>query len=377
MKMTRIAVVTSYFYPKIGGLENYAYNLAKHLHATGEYQVSIITSNYQGNGYKKETIDGMVVHRLPIWFRVSNTPVNPLWYWQVKKIFAAERPDVVHLHSPVPFLPDVAAQAAKQTPIVLTYHAGSMRKGKWPIDAFIGIYENIFFPILLKRANAIVAISQDFAKKKFPHFSDKTYFIPTGVELERFKRTPMPTKTEVVTFVGRIEHTSSWKGIEQLLQAMVVVLRQRPQVTLELVGGGDAILHFRARAKELNIGPSVIFSGPQVGAGIVEAYQRASVVVLPSTSDAEAFSVALIEAMASGRPVVGTNIGGTPQVIKNEENGLLVPAKDPQALAEAIERVLGDRTLAARLADAGAAKARDFSWEIQTKKYSNLFHNIL
>jgi rhamnosyl/mannosyltransferase len=376
MKM-RIAVVTSYFYPKIGGLENYAYNLAKHLCATGRYEVSVITSNYDGKGYKREVIDGMTVHRLPIWFRFSNTPVNPLWYWRVKKIFAAERPDLIHLHSPVPFLPDIAALAADRTPVVLTYHAGSMLKGEWPVDIAIGAYENIFFPFLISRANAIVAISQEFARKKFPHFADKTYFIPTGVDLARFKRTPLPSRTRTVTFVGRIEQSSSWKGIEQLLLAMVLVVRQYPGTVLELVGGGDAIPHYRIRAQELGIVHSVIFAGPQRGEKLVDAYRRSSVVVLPSTSNAEAFSVALVEAMASGRPIIGTNIGGTPQVIEEGKNGLLVPPSDPAALADAIERVLGDDGLAMRLADFGAAKAQAFSWDAQAKKYAELFDRLL
>jgi glycosyltransferase involved in cell wall biosynthesis len=377
-KPTHIMVVASYFYPKIGGLENYAYNLAKGLQASGEYRVSVLTSNHEDVSYKEEVIDGMKVYRLPIWRKISNTPVNLKWYGEIRRIFAIERPDVIHIHSPVPYLPDLAAWAAKkQTPVVLTYHAGSLRKGKWPADLAIGFYEGIFLPMLFKRANAIVAISQDFARKKFPELANKTYFIPTGVDLLRFQQTPLPKKTKTVMFVGRIEHTSSWKGIEYLLQAMALVLQRRPETKLELVGGGDAIPHFQSRARELGIESSVIFSGPQTGSKLVEAYQRASVIVLPSISDSEAFSVALIEAMASGRPIIGTNIGGTPQVIEDGKNGFLVPPKDPQALAKAIGKVLEDSDLALRLAEFGAGKAQNFSWETQTKKYSNLFSSVL
>jgi glycosyltransferase involved in cell wall biosynthesis len=372
----RILVAASYFYPKIGGLENYAYLLAKKLHESGEYKVSVVTSNYDGKGHKKEVVDGMTVYRLPISFKVSNTPINLMWSRHIKRIIAAEQPDIVHLHSPVPYLPDIAAGAAKKTPVVLTYHSGSMLKGKWPIDILVGLYENIFLSALFKRSDAVVAISQDFAKRRFPQFMPKTYFIPTGVDLSRFKKTPLP-ETEIVTFVGRIEHASSWKGIEQLLQAMAIVLKHRPKAKLELIGGGDALEHYRARAEELGISGATTFYGPQLGQGIVEAYQRSNVVVLPSTSDSEAFSIALVEAMASGRPIIGTNIGGTPQVIQHGKNGLLVPAKDPEKLAEAIERVLGDRILAASLADFGAEKAQGFSWDIQAEKYSDIFKGIL
>lgn len=376
-KPTHITVVASYFYPKIGGVENYSYLLAKGLHESGEYEVSIISSNYDGKGYKKEVIDGMTVHRLPIWFKLSNTPINLFWYWQVKKIFAAEQPDIIHLHSPVPYLPDMAALAAKDRPIVLTYHSGSMLKGRWLPDIVIGIYEDVFLPMLFQRADAVVAISQEFVKRKFPQFANKVFFIPTGVDLKRFQKTALPTQTETVTYVGRIEHNSSWKGIEQLLQAMVLVIQHRPQATLELVGGGDALEYYRNRARELGISSSVVFSGAQLGQNLVDAYQRASVVVLPSTSDSEAFSIALIEAMASRRPIIGTNIGGTPQVIEDGKNGLLVPPKDPEALAKAIEKILSDKDLAKSLADCGAAKAQGFDWAIQTKKYAELFRKVL
>ncbi len=213
-----IVMVASYFYPKIGGLENYVYELGKTLQQSGAYRVSIVTSNYDAKGYKREVIDGMTVHRLPILFTVSNTPINPFWYHSMKRIFAEDKPDIVHLHAPVPFLVDLAARAAKRIPVVLTYHSGSMLKGKYPADLLIECYEKLFLPALFERANAIVAVSQAFVKRAFPQHANKTYFIPTGVDLDRFKKTSLP-QAKRITFVGRIELSSSWKGVDQLLQA--------------------------------------------------------------------------------------------------------------------------------------------------------------
>jgi glycosyltransferase involved in cell wall biosynthesis len=374
--LPHIVVASSYFYPKIGGLENYAYLLAKELHSSGKFRVSILTSNYSSRGYLKETIDGMTVHRLPIMFVLSNTPLNPFWYWMVRKIFAQDPPSLVHVHSPVPYLPDIAAWAAKDVPVVLTYHSGSMQKGSFLVDLIIGAYESVFLKMLFARAEAVVTISQAFAKKTFPQFVDKMLFIPTGVDLSRFRKTPLP-EAETVTYVGRIEHSSSWKGIEQLLVAMSEVVRERPYARLELVGGGDALEHYKKRAKELGIVGSAEFPGALTGQALVNAYARASVVVLASTSDSEAFSVALVEAMASGRPIIGTSIGGTPQVIEDGKNGLLVPPKDSHALARAILQVLSNREYAAGLADCGAKKVESFSWDIQAKKYADLFYSLI
>lgn len=373
---THIVVISSYFYPKIGGVENYAYLLAKNLVSTGNYTISIITSKPEGEEVTKKSFDSMTVYYLPTRFKISNTPINLQWYSYVKKILDVEKPDLIHAHSPVPYLPDIAAWAGNSYPLVLTYHSGSMLKGAGLIDIVIGIYEKIFLRKLFHQAKAIVAVSEKFARQTFPEYNEKIYFIPTGVDLQRFRKTPLP-HTENITFVGRIEHSSSWKGIEPLLLSMVQVLKSRPSATLELVGGGDAIAHFQNRAKELDISHAVIFSGPLLGKDLVAAYERSKMVVLPSISESEAFSVTLIEAMASGRPIIGTSIGGTPQVIDNGKNGLLVPPNDPNALANAIIRVLENNEFAIDLAKNGAERSIHYSWDIQGKKYSDLFQKVL
>jgi glycosyltransferase involved in cell wall biosynthesis len=373
----RLTIVASHFHPKIGGLENYCYNLAKRFHESGEYVVNVITTNYESKGYRKDIVDGMIVHRLPVSFRISNTPINLGWYGMIRHIFKEEPPTIINTHSPVPFLVDVAVLAAKTVPSVVTYHAGSMKKGNaWFLDLIIGAYEGIFLGALFRRAAAIVAISQAFARKEFPQYAAKTYFIPTGVDLACFKATPLPQE-ETVTFVGRMEHSSAWKGVGELLQAMAMIVKERPQSKLALVGGGDALDHYKNQAADLGITNSVIFHGPLRGDDLIAAFQKASVIVLPSQSDSEAFSVTLVEGMASGRPLVATNIGGNPQVVEDGKNGLLVAAKSPKALADGILRVLRDRVLAERLALDGSGRAKSmYSWDVQVAKYCTLFNTL-
>ena len=94
-------------------------------------------------------------------------------------------------------------------------------------------------------------------------------------------------------------------------------------------------------------------------------YERASVVACPSHR--EGYGVAAREAMAYGRPVVVTAVGGLTDAVEDEVTGLLVPSRDPAALRRAIERLLGDGELRGRLGDAARMKARtDFSWEMTT-----------
>jgi glycosyltransferase involved in cell wall biosynthesis len=371
-----IAIVAPYFYPKIGGLENYAYNLGKTLVQTGNYTVSVIASNHESKRYERKVVDGMTVHLLPITFTLSNSPINPFWYWTIKKIFREEKPAIVNTHSPVPYMADMAALAAGKIPVIATYHAGSMLKGSLLIDLILSFYEKVFLRLLFRKAKAIVAISEQYLRRTYPEFSHKMHFIPTGVDLSLFAATPLP-ESKTVSFVGRIEHSSKWKGIEELMQAMSIVIRNHPGARLQLVGGGDAVGHFKQRAQDLSMGHAVDFRGILRGEELREAFRRSSVIVLPSTSDAEAFSVALVEAMASGRPIIGTNIGGTPQVIEDGQNGLLVPPKDPEALAVAINRVLNDSSFAESLAARGLSKVQQFSWDKQAGKYQELFQSVM
>jgi glycosyltransferase involved in cell wall biosynthesis len=371
--------VCGYFYPKVGGLETIAYTTAKMLHESGKYNVSIITSDYANTGKRKEVIDGMNVYRLPIMFMLSNSPINPLWYFMIKDILKAEKTEILHTHSPVPFMADLAVFVAKMSkiPVVSTYHSGSMKKGSLIYDPIIYIYENYFLRKMFKMADVVVTVHQAFMLKNYPEFKNKTKFIPTGVDLNRFKYSEINRETKIVSFIGRVELSSKWKGVDQLILAMKMVKDKVPDAKLMIVGGGDALDYYKKISIENEVESLVELVGPKFGDDLVDIYKKSRVIVLPSTSDSEAFSVTLVESMASGRPIIGTSIGGTPQVIKNGENGILVEPKVPKALADSIVKVLADYDYSKKLGDNGYTIAKNFSWETQTLKYDQIFSGLL
>jgi glycosyltransferase involved in cell wall biosynthesis len=374
-----LTVVCGYFYPKVGGLETIAYTTAKMLHESGRYNVSIITSDYANTGKRKEVIDGMNVYRLPIMFMLSNSPINPLWYFMIKDILKAEKTEILHTHSPVPFMADLAVFVAKMSkiPVVSTYHSGSMKKGSLIYDPIIYIYENYFLRKMFKMADVVVTVHQAFMLKNYPEFKNKTKFIPTGVDLNRFKYSEINRETKIVSFIGRVELSSKWKGVDQLILAMKMVKDKVPDAKLMIVGGGDALDYYKKISIENEVESLVELVGPKFGDDLVDIYKKSRVIVLPSTSDSEAFSVTLVESMASGRPIIGTNIGGTPQVIKNGQNGILVEPKDSKALADSIVKVLADYDYSKKLGDNGYTIAKNFSWETQTLKYDQIFSGLL
>lgn len=371
----RLAVVAPYFHPRTGGVEQYAYQVALGLSRPGGYEVVVLTSNHAGRGTVVEVVDGLTVFRFPRWFAVSNTPVNPLWPLRLRRAMDANRIDLVHAHAPVPFMAEAAALGCGRRPFLLTYHC-SLPKGRPVVDAFLSLYESKVLPKLLRRADGVVSVSPPVARWLEPHTGGKAHLVPPGVDAKVFVPPEAglpeadPGRACRVLFVGRIERASAEKGIPHLLEAFSLVHRVLPDATLELIGGGDAIEGHRRLATSLGILDAVTFRGRVSLAALVEAYQAASVVVLPSTTDSESFGMVLIEAMACARPVIGSRVGGIPYVIDDGNDGYLVPPADAGALAVACLKILQAPELGAALGERGCRKVRHrYTWPSQIEKY--------
>ena len=153
----RVALVTPRFPPDTGGLEQYVGWLARMLHDSSRHEVVVVTTT-AGRRPRTDTWHGVTVHRLATWATVSNTPVNPGWWWQVDRLLRQLDVDVVNAHAPVPGLADIAALRSS-TPVVLTYHAGSMVKGGNWVDPLLRTYERRVLRRLFDSCAATVAVS--------------------------------------------------------------------------------------------------------------------------------------------------------------------------------------------------------------------------
>jgi glycosyltransferase involved in cell wall biosynthesis len=163
--------------------------------------------------------------------------------------------------------------------------------------------------------------------------------LPTFTDLEPFLIPPVPLpERPVALFVGVLEH---YKGIDELAAAWRSAAPRLPDATLHVIGRGS-----RRRVVEA-LHEQVVFDEQVDSAGVAEALDRAWTLVLPSRS--EGMGRVILEAFCRNRPVVGSDVGGIADLVRDGENGLLVPPRDPVALAEALARVLSERGLAGRL----------------------------
>jgi glycosyltransferase involved in cell wall biosynthesis len=164
------------------------------------------------------------------------------------------------------------------------------------------------------------------------------------------------------------------KGQAVLLDAVERLARRGAEVVLELVGTGDALGAYRERARALAIGDRVCFTGYVPREKIAARYAAAHVFVLPSYN--EGMSVATLEAMAAGLPIVTTKTGGTEELVEESVNGFVFEPGDVPALTSHLSRLAGDRGLARRMGKASRIRAEGFSWEAVAQKYLSLFAGV-
>jgi len=343
----RVALVTPRFPPDVGGLERYVEWVADLLMRSGSFEVTVITSG-RSPRTTRESHRGVTVIRLGTWLTVSNTPLNPLWWFQLPRLLRRLDVDVVNAHAPVPGLADVAALTSP-VPVVMTYHAGSLVKGS-AVDVLLRAYERHVLPRVFGRCADLLAVSP----VSLAHTTGRAHLVPPGVDCLVFTPPATPAIREPrVLYVGRVERTSRWKGLHVLVDSLVHLRDAVPAARVDIVGDGDDVHDLRARAERLGVADLVDWHGHVDHGELPPFYRRAGVTVLPSLTEAESFGMTLVEAMASGCPVVGSAVGGIPFVIRDGIDGLLVPPGDPVALAEALRAVLSDPARAVALGQAG------------------------
>lgn len=199
--------------------------------------------------------------------------------------------------------------------------------------------------------------------------------IPPGIDLSEFSGDPVRTSTAgpvTALFVGRLDPNQ--KGLGPLIRALGL-LPADLGLRLRLVGedwGGRAIVLRLAR--ELGREQSVTLTGPLPRPELLREYARADLFVLPSLF--ECTPAVLMEAMASGLPVLTTRVGGIPEVVREGSDALLCPPNDPPALASALGRLTTDRELRMRLGAQGLQNVRRFSWEAVLPKWEEMFAEL-
>lgn len=228
-----------------------------------------------------------------------------------------------------------------------------------------------------KRANKIIAVSKALAEEAIKYFhlsTERIVVIHNGIDLQGLNVYYKKRKEDqTILSVGRLV----WrKGFKFLIDAMPNVLSEYPDARLFIVGDGDQQVPLQRLVKKLGIDHAVKFLGRVSTEKLYSLYCKADVYVQPSLY--EPCGITILEAMSFGKPIVATNVGGTPELITNGVEGLLVKPKDSEHLAKAITCLFSDSSLKKKLGDNARRRVeRDFTWEVVAKKTMKLYIDLL
>ena len=181
----------------------------------------------------------------------------------------------------------------------------------------------------------------------------------------------IPESNYILT-VGRLEKV---KGITLLIDAMVMVKEQFPETKLIIIGEGGERGELEKQVEELGLTDRVMFNGI-LSNGEVRAWMKnARCFVLPTYS--ESFGMVFLEAMYEGTPVIGTEVGGVPELVVNGETGFIVPPGDPEKLGDSICVILGDMKLRDRMSLNAKERAKEFSWDSVVSQLESIYESTL
>ena len=371
----RVVMLSHGYYPRIGGVERQLAAVVPLLQARG-VEPYVLTRRLRGT-QRFETVGGAPVYRLPV---PGPKPLASLTFTlSALPLIKRLNPDLIHAHELIsPATTAIAARKLFGIPVVATVHGSGLSSDVLRLKRrFLG---KTRLKILCREIAAFCVISAvidgELAAEGVP--PKKRIPIPNGVDTGRFaplapaqkkalrSRLALPAEARIVIFVGRLAPekrvdllTGIWRSVRQAV----------PRALLLILGSGPEEAGLKQRASD-----GVLFLGSQPD--VTPYLQAADLFVLPSA--AEGLSLALLEALACGLPVIATSVGGNPEVIRHLETGWLTPPDDPPALTEAIVTLLEDEKLQSKLRENARAHAvQNYSLVKMADRLLDLYRQVL
>jgi phosphatidylinositol alpha-mannosyltransferase len=382
----RIGIVCPYLWDIPGGVQAHVRDLAETLIGQG-YQVSVLAPGDEDSA----TLPDYVVaagKTVPIPYNgsVARLQFGLVSATRVRRWLRQGEFDVVHVHEPAPPSLSLLTVLLADVPLVATFHAASTR------SRFLTMFDSVVQAVL-ERLSGRIAVSPAARKLIVEHLGGDAVVIPNGVSVAHYAgAAPLPGYPRpaelggTIGFIGRYDE--SRKGMSVLLAAMRELVRIRPGVRLLVAGRGEEKEFIASLPPELT--DSVVMLGMISEADKASMLRSVDVYVAPNTGG-ESFGIILLEAMAAGTPIVASDLQAFRRVLGADEQrsrpdgsngtggmdggngtggtgrpaaGLLFANRDVAGLTAALDRVLSDSALRARLTGAGAELVRPYDWSV-------------
>lgn len=372
-KKNRIVVMEVINSFSLAGAENLVFNIAKKMDKS-IFDVFVCGIVKKDDSIEKSIIEDLSVNGVKTLVPDRSKNKKRLYaFFQLTKLIRKNEIDIIHAHCSSPdFYGSIASLLSGRRLIFSTIH----NTNGYPI-----LRERLLSHIIER----FVAISKEVEKYainvlKIP--SEKVKIIYNGIDIEKFRKVKVNKKMKltelgiskenckIVTTVGRV---TKQKGQIYFVRAAKLILKQFPNTYFLIVGDysndADYAQKVKRIAYDMGIENKIIFTG--VRQDIPEVLKISDVFVLPSLW--EGFVTVILEAMASGLPVVATDVGSIREVIKNEVNGMIIPPKNDLSIATSVIKLLGNEEYAERIAINGQESVKSFSIENTVQLYEQLY----
>jgi phosphatidylinositol alpha-mannosyltransferase len=361
----RIALVTEYYYPHLGGVCEHVHFFAREARRRWHH-VDVITSHIPGAEDQPHVI--RLGRSQPVYANGSQAriTIGIGLRRQMRNVLRYGRYDIVHVHSPLtPVLPLLAIEEA-DCPVVGTFHTYFDRSICYTVA-------RRFLQKKLEKLSAAIAVSKSTTVALNRYFDADWRIIPNGIDTDVFRpNVPPPPGVlrdrPTILFLGRFDPRN---GLSALIDAFRRIKGRGRQARLLVVGDGPLREHYY---KQANGDPDIVFAGA-VLEGRPSYYAYSSVYACPTTK--ASFGITLLEAMACETPIVCSDILGFRDVVEHERQALMVPSGDRVALADSLVRVLDDTVLAMRLGAAGRRHSLEYSWARVTSQVLEVYTSVL
>lgn len=339
MNRVKVLQLNKAYYPHIGGIETVVQQLAEGLAKTKDFKVEVLACNTSPRT-KTSNLNQVAVTYASSLIKAFSLPISPAYISELAK----KRADIVHIHEPFP-LADLAYlileldKRHRFRHLLIWWHSDIVRQ-----KAFQAFYAPLVHR-LLQRADCItVATPKHITISPFlSEVKHKCQVIPYGIDETKYKSNALISfsaneirakiNKPIVLFVGRLVY---YKGLEYLVDAMTYV----SDAHLLIVGQGP-LRNKLEKSANASVSGRVSFLPPQSEQNLVSLYWACDMLVLPSTEISEQFGIVQLEAMICGKPVITTDLPtGVTYVNQHKKTGLVVPVRDPRALAEAINYLI-------------------------------------
>ena len=375
----------NYEYPPLGGgAANATSYILREFSKIADLEVDLVTSSHDKNFHLEKLGNNIRIHRLPIGKNEKNLHFQSKGdllaysrkaFFYSRKLIKKNSYDLSHSFFSVPcgFL-SLLFKWQYKIPYII-----SLRGADVPgySERFSSIY-NILKPvikIIWKKADFVVSNSEglkELACKTNP--GQKIEVIYNGIDTDQFRPKENQDKTDTFRILC-VSRLTARKGIRYLIKAFSLLKDKYSNIKLEIVGEGDEKNNLENLAKELKLESKVYFSGLINHEKLPEIYQGSQVFVLPSLN--EGMSNTMLEALASGLPVIATDTGGTKELISDGENGFIVEMKSSQDIAEKLERLIKDEELRKKMSWVSRKIAEKLNWKKVADAYYDLYKKIL